>query len=85
MQTSCRRIPSAAASTVRCLASEHAQPCVAPPSFLGRRNNLRRVRTLHCRRPTVSVHAAVDVWQTLAQLKVSAVTQVLAYKNAYSV
>ena len=87
MQTSFSRTPALAASTVRCLPpSNLARPCVNPSFFLGRRNSLRDVRKLRqCRRATVSVQAAVDVWQTLAQLKVRALTQVLAYKTAYSV
>ena len=84
MQTHCSRTPALSTSTFCCLPHKLARPCVTP-LFLGRRNSLRDARALQRRRPVVSVQAAVDVWQTLAQLKVSTLTEVLAYNTAYCV
>lgn len=74
MQTSSSRTPAVVANTPRWVPQGRlARPYTASSAFLGQRNRLQvLLKARECRRPTVSVQAAVDVWQTLAQLKVIA-------------
>lgn len=74
MQTTSSSTPAVSANTPRWVPQGRlARPCIASSAFLGQRNRLRvLLKVREYRRPTVNVQAAVDVWQTLAQLKVVA-------------